>query len=459
MKFLKILFLLLVFSTMTMAEESSVSVMVKSPEEIQRIQKELEQMKNSFGKDHAAIDDLMSKASQIYEMNSRCASISISEMLDQSCVKFYEVDLPAFEEKYMEVTGEVRLNAVKMTNDLNERVNQLGMCTDALFNILVPYEQLFKLSGKIKLEPIDDLGNFEASYNYQLRHDQKRMKQQKKLATKWISKCGSIVMREEGFEFAPYFINKISEYNSRNSASGKNMVVYIDEKGLLLSVDMLRPAVGVFLLNGHNLFDATIEPDSKPHLRINMREEVVSLPLGENALIREFKDRKEIYGAHSVDLYGSWTWMENTEPPAGPDYAAQEESSSSEYNYDSSENYVTQDAGSSSSSDMYESAFNENWDMNSDFNKGFNPEDSKKDNTWSTARIGILAGAGALFVGGTILAAVANSKAKSLSEEKPSSEDEYNKNHDDIGSYQTSRGVGIGLAIVGAIGIGVSFAF
>ena len=62
-------------------------------------------------------------------------------------------------------------------------------------------------------------------------------------------------------------------------------------------------------------------------------------------------------------------------------------------------------------------------------------------------------------VTGVVLAVVGNSKAKSESEKKPTSKDEYNKRHDDIGTYQTMRAVGIGVAIAGGIGFGLSFAF
>ena len=62
-------------------------------------------------------------------------------------------------------------------------------------------------------------------------------------------------------------------------------------------------------------------------------------------------------------------------------------------------------------------------------------------------------------VTGVVLAVVGNSKAKSESEKKPASQDEYNRRHDDIGTYQTMRAVGIGVAIAGAVGVGLSFAF
>jgi hypothetical protein len=57
------------------------------------------------------------------------------------------------------------------------------------------------------------------------------------------------------------------------------------------------------------------------------------------------------------------------------------------------------------------------------------------------------------------MAAVFNSKAKSERDVEPVNPDEYNDQHDKIQSAQTLRNVGIGLAIIGAIGVGVSFMF
>jgi len=65
----------------------------------------------------------------------------------------------------------------------------------------------------------------------------------------------------------------------------------------------------------------------------------------------------------------------------------------------------------------------------------------------------------AVTVTGTVLAIVGNSKAKKAAETKVSTKSEYDKIHDDAESGQTIRGVGIGLAIAGAVGIGLSFVF
>ncbi|MCQ2062307.1 MAG: PEGA domain-containing protein [Fibrobacter sp.] len=65
----------------------------------------------------------------------------------------------------------------------------------------------------------------------------------------------------------------------------------------------------------------------------------------------------------------------------------------------------------------------------------------------------------AVLVGGSVLAVVGNSNAKSASEKKIKSESDYKKNKDDAHNGQTLRTVGVVTAIVGAVGLGVSFAF
>ena len=66
----------------------------------------------------------------------------------------------------------------------------------------------------------------------------------------------------------------------------------------------------------------------------------------------------------------------------------------------------------------------------------------------------------AATVTGVVLAVAGNSKAKDAAE-KPrfANESEFNKSKADAKSGQALRGVGIGLAIAGAVGIGLSFVF
>ena len=65
----------------------------------------------------------------------------------------------------------------------------------------------------------------------------------------------------------------------------------------------------------------------------------------------------------------------------------------------------------------------------------------------------------AVAVGGGVMAAVFNSKAKSERDKKPKTAEEYGKICDNIDNAQTMRAVGLGIMGLGIVGIGVSFLF
>jgi hypothetical protein len=63
------------------------------------------------------------------------------------------------------------------------------------------------------------------------------------------------------------------------------------------------------------------------------------------------------------------------------------------------------------------------------------------------------------LVAGTVLAVVGNNQAKTAADKGGYSVRELEKNRDDAKSGQTLRAIGIGVAIAGAVGIGLSFVF
>lgn len=76
-----------------------------------------------------------------------------------------------------------------------------------------------------------------------------------------------------------------------------------------------------------------------------------------------------------------------------------------------------------------------------------------------TAKWVVLGISSTVAVTGIVLAVAGNSQAKDAREKSSNSEESFQKRIDDAKSGQRLRDVGIGLAIAGAVGIGVSFAF
>lgn len=169
------IFLFLVVALASAAwSDPTASIFVKDAEEFAAIQKDLEGLKKDVGS-NASLDSLWEEANKIAQMNDRCSMISINEVLDDACSKFYAVELPAFETKYMEVTGEIRLGSMVMGNSLAERTEQIKVCASALGSIVVSKEQLLKLNGSLDLEPLNMEGAFDATYNFNLYFDSRRM--------------------------------------------------------------------------------------------------------------------------------------------------------------------------------------------------------------------------------------------------------------------------------------------
>ena len=83
-------------------------------------------------------------------------------------------------------------------------------------------------------------------------------------------------------------------------------------------------------------------------------------------------------------------------------------------------------------------------------------EESEKSSTVRWVVLGVSAAAG---VAGAVLIVVGNNKAKSATKEYFASEGEFNDAMDKAKFGQILRGVGIGFAIAGALGVGISFAF
>ena len=423
--------------------DPTVSIFVKDASEFQAIQNDLQQLKAGIGSDNPEVDSLITRANRIAKMNDRCSMVSINDVLDEECGRFYAVELPEFESRYMEVTGELRLGVVTMANDLEQRTQQIDACTDAFSRIIASKENLLKIEGGVDLEPLSHAGAFDASYNFKLRYDGRRMDQQKHFTELWLSKCGDIVLRKSGDEFAPLFVQALEHMNDSLLHTKTNLKVVLDSSDLSLYLDLNRPVAGAYYLSGAELFNVNQIPSGKEnaHLLVDMKDKSVNFPRGRDGEMAAYKGRVEFEKA-SDDLVGRWIWgRDSAEIKAMAKMKAKKVSAATVVA--GSEPVEATPVVSDSTPQVGDKVDN-----------GL-PEAKKS----SGARWVFLGISAAALIAGTTLAVVYNNKAKDESEKMPTSREEFNKRHDDIGKYQKYRTAGIGIAIVGGIGLGLSIAF
>lgn len=439
-------FLLVALPCLVWADPTA-SIFVKDAEEFKSIQKELDQLKAGLGQPNAEVDSLWERANRIAKMNDRCSMISINEVLDDECNHFYAVELPEFETKFMEVTGELRLGFMSMGNSLAERTEQIKACASALGGIIVSKEQLVKLDGSVDLEPLTFDGAFDATYDFNLFFDADRMEQQKNMMERWLSKCGDIVLRKAGDEYAPLFLQSVMQINDSLNRSNANLKIVLNEKNLDFWLDLNKPVSGAYYLNGVQLFSVNSIPNGRrySHLVVNVPKRSVKLPLGKNGRMQNFKGRVEFTSVYQEkNLVGRWTWNSAKNSNASVAKAKGEitETAAEGVPTEAPLDNAREEAVASAAADVA--------------NAG--SENSGQDG--SKTRWVVLGVSAAVGVTGAILAVVGNNKAKDAAETPYfANENEFNKSKDDAKSGQTLRGVGIGLAIAGAVGIGLSFAF
>lgn len=476
MRFFPKIALLLVALTQFVWSDPTASIFVKDASEFQAIQKDLESLKQGLGQGNPELDALWEEANKIAKMNDQCSMISINDVLDDACSHFYAVELPEFETKYMELTGELRLGAMKMGNSLAERTEQIKTCATALGGILVSKEQLLKLNGSVDLEPLSFDGAFDATYNFNLYFDADRMKSQQNIMERWLEKCGDIVMRKGGGEFAPLFIESVLKINDSLSNSSANVRIVLEPDLLDFYLDLKRPVSGAYYLSGAKLFSVEALPMGRKfsHLFVNMPRRKVELPLGTDGSMQNFRGRVEFTAAYQEkDLMGRWSWgsLDSNATAA----VAKGEIVSTATVGDStlpapvvkplpdSTTAVAKPAKDSSDKNLEKQAAEEKVriEEQKQAQAAEAAKDAKNEQKKSSFKVHWvpLAISGAVAVGGGVMAAVFNNKAKTEREKSISSHEEYNDQLDKIESAQTMRTVGIGIAAAGLVAVGVTFLF
>ena len=435
--------------------DPTASIFVKDAEEFQAIQKELDQLKSGLGQSSPELDSLWERANSIAKMNDRCSMISINEVLDAECSHFYAVELPEFETKFMQVTGELRLGFMSMGNSLAERTEQIKACAAALGGILVSKEQLVKLNGTVDLEPLTFDGAFDATYDFNLFFDSERMEQQKRMMERWLSKCSDIVLRKSGDEYAPLFLQSVTQINDSLDRVNANVKIVMNSKSLGFYLDLNKPVSGAYYLNGVQLFNVNSLPMGRrySHLVVNIPKKTVKLPLGNNGKMQNFKGRVEFTSVYQEkDLVGRWAWNSAKKKKNAQNASVAKakgeitetavEGAAADLLPESSE---AQEAASAAATDAAVAA-------------GTSAKDDGAKSSFKINWVPVAISA-AVAVGGGVMAAVFSSKAKSERDKKPKTAKEYNEICDNIDNAQTMRAVGLGIMGLGIVGIGVSFLF
>ena len=454
--------------------DPTASIFVKDAEEFLAIQKELDQLKTGLGQSNPEVDSLWERANHIAKMNDRCSMISINEVLDDECSHFYAVELPEFETKFMEITGELRLGFMSMGNSLAERTEQIKACAAALGGILVSKQQLLKLNGTVDLEPLTFDGAFDATYNFSLSFDAERMDQQKRMMERWLSKCGDIVLRKAGDEYAPLFLQSVEQINDSLERVKTNVKIVLNPQSLDFFLDLNKPVSGAYYLNGVQLFNVNSIPTGRKysHLVVNVSRKTVKLPLGADGNMQTFKGRVEFTSVYQEKaLVGRWTWgnAKNNKTYASVAMAKAKgeitqtavEGAVADI---SPEQVVSRKVAVPAETDSVavkpdartEATAQAAVDAASAADKTTGDDDAKSSFKIKWVPVAISA---AVAIGGGVMAAVFNSKAKSERDKTPKTTEEYNEICDNIDKAQTMRAVGLGIMGLGIVGFGVSFLF
>lgn len=310
------------------ASQESASIFVQDPALFRQRQSDLEKLKGSLENVNEGLDSLLNDAGRMAKMNDQCASISLNDVMGDECWAFYQVELPAFEERYMKVTGEVRLGHMEMARGLADRKLQIDACVDALQSFAASKDQFLNLQGGVFVEPLSK--GFQANYDFTLQYEPNHRKNAFTIAQKWGETCREMVLRQDGKGFAPYFLERLNGLNATLAEKGSLAVYKTDSTGALtVFLDLSKPVRSAYYLNGVKLFHSRLAAGnvSESNLRVMFSGETVTVDGAEKVI--KYDGSPAAY-AGSVDypenaakLNGRWYWENqgNTEGvDFGPEY-------------------------------------------------------------------------------------------------------------------------------------------
>lgn len=304
-------------------ETKTASIFVQDPAIFHQRQADLEKLKGSLQNVNEGLDSLLADASHIAKMNDQCAAVSINDVMGDECWTFYQVELPAFEEKYMQVTGEVRLGHMETARGLEDRKLQINACVDALYSFAASKDQFLNLKGGVYLEPLAK--GFEAHYDFTLQYEPNHRKNALAIAQKWGETCREMVVRQDGEGFAPYFIERLEKLNKDLARDGSLAVYKVDTTAApTVYMDIAKPVRSAYYLNGVKLFHSRIAagPVEESNIRIKFENGAAKVE-GAEVVVQhgnpqQFKGAVQ-FAEKAATMNGRWIW-ENQGNTEGVDF-------------------------------------------------------------------------------------------------------------------------------------------
>jgi len=165
--------------------------------------------------DSKGLEALRKKAVDVAALNEECKSFDLSSVPNERCNTYYRIELPAFEEEFSRITGNLYLNRISMVAGLNNRMKQIDACVDAMAVFVNPSTRAENLVHPKKLlaglEPLDEK-TAEFYYKFSIEMDQDRVVKIIRIAEQWAKSCEPIVKHTATNEFAPYFLKNTKQF-------------------------------------------------------------------------------------------------------------------------------------------------------------------------------------------------------------------------------------------------------
>lgn len=324
-----LLLLLGLMSLATGAETSlAANIFVQDPAYFHQRQDYLKKLQQELDSPNESLDSLLVEADRIAQMSDKCTVVSINDVMDETCWTFYKVELPAFEQHYAEITGEVRLGYIETVRNLEDRKLQIDACANSLVSFVFSKEENLNVEGGVALEP--KTNGIEANYDFTIQYQQDPREDVMKIAKVWGETCKDMVIRQDGAGFAPFLLEQLDRLNKELKDRGSLAVLKVDTAAApTIYVDIAKPVRSAYYLNDTKIFHSRISSSSvdNSHLRITFTkdgviaggEKIVNKP---NGVPMQYKGSVQ-FPANTTKIDGRW-FMEgngNTEGvDFGPDY-------------------------------------------------------------------------------------------------------------------------------------------